>query len=348
MKNKSNKSNKSHPNKRYKITIFILSMIAIISLAATIFIYTNHNKKGIIVASSMVTSYTSEELSSLIDSSITNANEEMLVDMKSKLSSGTSALSLIRDFYPKNVVYYDTDKYIFASILDSVPKNTLIAKNFSVDATNEITYSENGAVISHKGIDVSKYQGDIDWTKVKNSNVEYAFLRTGYRSYGAGLITPDTSFKQNIQGASNAGIGIGVYFYSQAINTTEATEEAQYVLDQIKGYNVNYPIVLDVEEILNDTFRQQNLTTEELTTICITFCEKIKAAGYTPMIYSNLKYYVAKLNLEKLTSYEKWYASYDTSLYFPYDISMWQYSQSGTVDGITGNVDLNISFKKWK
>jgi len=343
-----NKLNKSHPNKGYKITIFILSMIAIISLAATIFIYTNYYKKGTIVASSMVTSYTSEELSTLIDSSITTAREEMLVDMKSKLSTGTSSLNLIRGFYPNNVIYYDIDKYIFASILDSVPKNTLSAKNFLVDTNKEITYSENGTVISHKGIDVSKYQGNIDWTKVKNSNVEYAFVRTGYRSYGTGIITEDTSFKQNIQGASTAGLGVGVYFYSQAINTTEATEEAQYVLDQIKGFNVNYPIVIDVEEILNDTFRQQNLTTEELTNICIAFCEKIKSAGYTPMIYSNLKYYVAKVNLEKLTSYEKWYASYDTSLYFPYDISMWQYSQSGTVEGITGNVDLNISFKKWK
>ena len=335
-------------NKKYKIIIFILSIITALSLAATIFVFVNYPKPKAIAASNTVTSYTSEELDSVIDSSITNAREEMLIDIKSKLTTGTSSLSVIRSLYPQNVIYYDTDKYIFASILDSVPKNNLIAKNFLVDMNNELTYAENGTVISHKGIDVSKYQGNIDWTKVKNSNVEYAFLRTGYRSYGAGLITNDSNFKQNLQGASSAGIDVGVYFYSQAINTTEAIEEAQYVLDQVKGYNVNYPIVVDIEEILNDTYRQQNLTSEELTNICIAFCEKIKSAGYTPMIYSNLKYYVAKLNLEKLTSYEKWYASYDTSLYFPYDISIWQYSQSGTVDGITGKVDLNISFKKWK
>jgi len=339
---------RSLSNKKHKIIICILSIIILISLAATIFMFIIYHKQKAIVTTSGVRIYTSEELYSLIDSSVTNANEETLVDIKSKLSSGTSALSLIRSLYPENIVYYDTDKYIFASISDVVPKNDLIAKNFSVDKNNELTYSKNGTVTSHKGIDVSKYQGDIDWTKVKNSNVEYAFLRTGYRSYGTGIITDDTAFKQNIVGASNAGIGVGVYFYSQAINTAEAVEEAQYILDQIKGYNVNYPIVIDVEEILNDTFRQQNLTSEELTNICIAFCEKIKSAGYTPMIYSNLKYYVAKLNLDKLTAYEKWYASYDTSLYFPYDISIWQYSQSGTVEGITGKVDLNISFKKWK
>ena len=339
---------KSLSNKKFKIIICILSIITIISSAATIFVFINYSKAKAVEASTSVVSYTSDELYSLINSSVTNAHENMLADLKSKLSSGTSSLSLIRSLYPKNIIYYDTDKYIFASILDSVPKNNLVAKNIFVDTNNELTYSENGTVISHKGIDVSKYQGNIDWTKVKNSNVEYAFLRTGYRSYGAGLITEDTAFKQNIQGANNAGIGIGVYFYSQAINTTEAIEEAQSVLDQIKGYNVNYPIVIDIEEILNDTFRQQSLTPDELTNICIAFCEKIKSAGYTPMIYSNLKYYVAKLNLDKLTAYDKWYASYDTTLYFPYEISMWQYSQSGTVDGISGKVDLNISFKKWK
>jgi len=340
--------NKSHSRKKHIIIISILSVIILISLGTTIFMFLNHKKPGSVVASATITSYTSEELYSLIDSSKTDAREEILSDIKSKLSTGTSSLSLIRSLYPENVIYYDTDKYIFASILDSVPKNNLIANNLLVDTNNELTYSDNGTVISHKGIDVSAYQGNIDWTKVKNSNVEYAFLRTGYRGYGTGLIVTDTAFKQNIQGASNAGIGVGVYFYSQAINTTEAIEEAQTVLDLIKGYNVNYPIVIDVEEILNDTFRQQNLTTEELTDICIAFCEKIKSAGYTPMIYSNLKYYVGKLNLTRLTSYEKWYASYDTSLYFPYEISIWQYSQSGTIDGIAGKVDLNISFRKWK
>jgi len=335
-------------NKKYRIIICILSIITLISSAATIFVFINYAKNKAVEASTTIVSYTSEELSSLLDSSFANAHDAMLVDIKSKLSTGTSSLSLIRSLYPKNIVYYDNDKYIFASILESIPKNNLIAKNILVDSNNELTYSENGTVTSHKGIDVSKYQGNIDWTKVKNSNVEYAFLRAGYRSYGSGLITEDTAFKQNIQCASDAGIDIGVYFYTQAINPTEAIEEAQSVLDQIKGYNVNYPIVFDVEEILNDTFRQQSLNSDELTNICIAFCEKIKSAGYTPMIYSNLKYYVAKLNLEKLTAYEKWYASYDTSLYFPYEISMWQYTQSGTVDGISGKVDLNISFKKWK
>jgi len=337
---------KPHSTKKRKIIISTVSIIILISLGATIFI--NYHKLESIVTSNKVTSYTNEELGSYIDTSTTNVREDMLADIKSKLSSGTSSLSLIRSLYPENIVYYDTDKYIFASILDSVPKNNLKSENILVDTNKELTYSENGTVISHKGIDVSKYQGNIDWTKVKNSNVEYAFLRTGYRSYGTGIIIEDSTFKQNIQGASSAGLDIGVYFYSQAINTTEAIEEAQYVLDQIKGYNVNYPIVVDVEEIINDTFRQQNLTAEELTNICIAFCEKIKSAGYTPMIYSNLKCYVSKLNFDKLNSYEKWYASYDTSLYFPYDISMWQYSQSGIVDGITGKVDLNISFKEWK
>lgn len=338
----------SFSKKRCKIIICILSVITFISLTATIFMFLNYPRHEAIVTTNDVTTYTNEEVNLLIDSAISDSNEKMLTDMKSKLTSGTSALSLVRSLYPNNIIYYDTDKYVFAPILDQVPKNNLLAANFLVDANKEITYSENNTVKSHKGIDVSKYQGNIDWTKVKNSNVEYAILRTGYRTYGGGVITDDTNFKQNIQGASKAGLGVGVYFFSQAINTTEAIEEAQYVLDLIKNYNVNYPVVLDVEEIANDTYRQQTLTSEELTNICIAFCEKIKSAGYTPMIYANLKCYVSKLKLEKLNSYEKWYASYDTSLYFPYELSMWQYSDSGTVDGISGKVDLNISFKEWK
>lgn len=340
--------NTSQSKKRFNIILCILSIITLLCLSTTIFVFVNPPKHNSSEVTNTIKNYTSEEVNLLIDSAKKDTSEEMLTDIKSKLTNGASTLSTIRSLYPKNIIYYDIDKYIFASIMDSVPKHNLKAENFLVDEKKEITYSENGAVLSHKGIDVSKYQGDIDWTKVRNSNVEYAILRIGYRSYGTGIITDDANFKQNIKGASKAGLGVGVYFFSQATTTSEAIEEAQYVIDLIKSYNVKYPIVLDMEEITNDTFRQQGLTPNELTDICIAFCDKIKSAGYTPMIYANLKFFISKLNLDQLTAYEKWYAGYDTSLYFPYDISMWQYSDSGTVDGIPGKVDLNISFKEWK
>lgn len=340
-------TNPTGKSTKYKVFIGILLTTTLIASAFAIYLFIQFNNQTTDSEATTITTYTSEEIDVIVDDAMEKANKEMLADLKSEFSTGTSTVSLLRKLYPENLVYYDTDKYIFASILSSVPKHNFATSGFKVATNGELTYSENGTIISHKGIDVSKFQGTIDWTKVKNTGVEFAMIRSGYRSYGKGVITDDGNFKQNVSGASNAGLDVGVYFFSQAITVTEAVEEADYVLSCINGYKVNYPVVVDIEEIANDTYRQENLTVKELTDICIAFCERIKAAGYTPMVYSNLKSYVANLDLTRLDAYEKWYAYYDTSLYFPYKISMWQYSDSGSVDGITGAVDLNISFKDW-
>ena len=330
--------------KKYIAVICVLLVITFSSLATTIFLYMRTKN----YETSMLTSYTLDEAAVLVQDSADNASNNILTDIKSKYEDGTSTISLLRSLYPDNLVFYDTDRYVFASILNSVPKHDLAASNFSITADKELTYSENGAVVSHKGIDVSKFQGTIDWNKVKNDGVEYAIIRVGNRSYGTGIINDDPTFEDNIKGATAAGIDVGVYFFSQAITTAEAVEEANYVLDKIKDYDVTCPVVFDVEEIANDSYRQQDLTSKELTDISIAFCEKVKSAGYTPMIYSNLKGFVGNLELARLNAYEKWYAAYDSSsLYFPYELSMWQYSDSGSVDGITGKVDMNISFKDW-
>lgn len=334
---------------RYKIIIGILLVATLISFSFTVFLYIKgKNAEPSKEPVTTVTTYTAEEVNVMIDDAMKKNTTSMLEKIKTEFAGGSSTVSLLRSLYPENLIYYDTDRYVFASILSNITKNDLKAANFAVSAEGEMSYSENGKITSHKGIDVSKFQGTIDWDKVKKSGVEFAMIRAGYRSYGKGVITDDDTMKQNVSGASKAGLDVGVYFFSQAVTIAEANEEADYVLSKIKGYTVNYPIVMDLEEIANDSYRQENLTPKELTDICIAFCDKIKAAGYTPMIYSNLKGFVANLELERLNSYEKWFAYYDTELYFPYQLSMWQYSDSGKVDGITGNVDLDISFKTWK
>jgi GH25 family lysozyme M1 (1,4-beta-N-acetylmuramidase) len=214
------------------------------------------------------------------------------------------------------------------------------------DETGEITYSD-GTITSHKGIDVSKYQGTIDWSKVKASGVEYAIIRCGYRGYESGTITQDSSFDTYARNALANDVGIGAYFYTQAINADEAREEADFVISCLKPYNATYPICLDVEDASGDGARQDALSNSELTDVVIAFCERIKEAGYTPMIYANGRYFAGRLEVERLEDYDKWYAMYADTPYMPYEISMWQYSSSGTVDGITGNVDMNISFKSW-
>ena len=180
------------------------------------------------------------------------------------------------------------------------------------------------------------------WDKVKADGVEFAIIRIAYRGYGSGEIVTDEQAVANIKNATKAGVKVGVYFFSQAINEKEAEEEAEYVIDIIDKYKIEYPIVFDMEEINGDTARTDKLTKEEKTDIAIAFCEKVKEEKYTPMVYANIKWFAGYYDMKRLEAYDKWFAYYDDTLYFPYKIKMWQYTDSGKVDGIAGNVDLNI------
>lgn len=209
--------------------------------------------------------------------------------------------------------------------------------------------SEDGSAASQIGIDVSEFQGNVDWKAVKDSGIEFVIIRLGYRGYGdAGNLVLDPCFEQNIQGASEVGLDVGVYFFSQAVNKEEASEEAAFVMEHIKDYQINGPVVFDTEEIKFDTARTDNLTGEEFTDVCIVFCDIIKEAGYRPMIYANMKWMAFKLDLTRLEKYEKWYADYEPAPQTPYDFTIWQYSETGTVPGIEGNVDLNVWFQDKK
>lgn len=149
---------------------------------------------------------------------------------------------------------------------------------------------------------------------------------------------------QNLKGASEAGIDMGVYFYSQAVTVEEAEEEAAFVLDSIKDYDIKYPVVFDMEETGTDNARTAQLSAEQKTDITIAFCEKVKAAGYTPMIYGNIEWMMDHVELERLTQYPKWFAQYFNKPFFPYEFQMWQYTNEGSVPGIEGGVDLNLCF----
>ncbi len=214
-----------------------------------------------------------------------------------------------------------------------------------VTDSNDWKYKdEAGNTVSIKGIDVSKYQGSVNWSKVRDAGVEFAIIRLGYRGMNQGTLEMDPYYKSNIKGATDAGVKAGIYFFSQAVNEKEAKEEAEYVLKNIKDYDVQYPVVFDTERITTGEARANNLSRQERTDICIAFCEEIKAAGYTPMIYANTKYMIMGIDLEQLGDYDKWFAYYGNNLIFPYDFSILQYSESGSIPGISGAVDLNISF----
>lgn len=258
-----------------------------------------------------------------------------------------SPLKMLRSFFPENLIYADNDEYVFAPVLEGVNKHSLLAENFVVTDDGEMQYVENGEVVSHKGIDVSKYQGDIDWAAVASDGVEYAFVRIGIRGYESGKLVLDEYFDKNMQGAKDAGIKTGVYFFTQAITVEEAIEEAEYVLENIAGHDVSYPVVFDVEMIVNGNGRANDLSQEERTDIAIAFCDRIRESGYTPMIYGNVKCFTKLLDMTRLNDYEKWYAFYDDYMYMPYEVGIWQYTEKGRVAGINASVDLNISYKQY-
>lgn len=208
---------------------------------------------------------------------------------------------------------------------------------------NKLTYADSEKYQYRLGIDVSEHQGQIDWDKVKVAGFDFAFIRVGYRGYGeSGLLYQDLEFVKNIQNAQSAGVDVGVYFFSQAINEEESREEAQFVLQNIAGYDLQLPVVYDPESILDDVARTDDVTGEQFTANTEVFCKMIEDAGYKSMIYSNMLWEAYELDLEKLADYPIWYADYEPLPQTPYDFEFWQYTNEAQIDGIEGNTDLNI------
>lgn len=196
------------------------------------------------------------------------------------------------------------------------------------------------------GIDVSYYQGNIDWKKVKNSGVEFVIIRVGYRGYGsAGTLVEDPKFKTYLDGATKAGLKVGVYFYTQAITTAEAQEEAKFVLDRVKGYSLQMPVYYDIESVDYDTGRLDSagLSKAQKTALCTAFCDTIIKSGYSAGVYANytwLNYYIDGAGLGK--KYPIWLAHYTSNTNYDQRMDMWQYSGSGTVSGISAYTDVNV------
>ena len=194
---------------------------------------------------------------------------------------------------------------------------------------------------SLQGIDVSSYQKKINWKKVKADGIDFAMIRLGYRGYREGELKLDSRFKENVKQAQKAGLDIGLYFFSQAITPKEAIEEAKFVVKHIDGADISYPIAFDMEYI-HGADRINHLTIEEMTEIADAFCKTIAKKGYVPMIYGNPTWLTKHYDLRFLTEYQVWMAHYTEKTDYPYIFGIWQYSDKGKVDGIQGNVDMNL------
>ncbi len=211
---------------------------------------------------------------------------------------------------------------------------------------DKLSYSDD-TYTSRLGVDVSYYQGEIDWEKVKADGYEFAFIRLGYRGYGEeGTLNLDERFHENIRNAREAGLDVGVYFFAQAVNEEEAVEEAEFVLDALEGYELQMPVVYDPESVADEEARTNDVTGEQFTRNTDAFCRRISEAGYESMIYCNMMWEAFELDLEQLSDYPVWYADYQSFPQTPYHFEMWQYTEQGTVAGISTAADINIQFLK--
>ncbi len=296
--------------------------------------------------------YTQAELDRLIAQARESAGieaaqvreEELLDTIRTSLSEGTTTVETLRPLFKDELVIVSNGRFNFIPIREDLKHNGYTVENLQILENGEYQYLENGQVITHKGIDVSKHQGNINWQQVKEDGVEFAFIRLAYRGYGTGKLVVDEYFEENIKGANDAGIKVGVYIYSQAINEQEILEEAEFVLEKIAPYRVECPVVFDVEKVSGADGRMNALSVEERTKLTELFCQTIENAGYKPMIYHNMEMGAMLLDLKQLENYDKWFAYYNEDMYYPYEYKLWQYSEKGSVRGISTDVDLNISF----
>lgn len=227
--------------------------------------------------------------------------------------------------------------------IDAEAEDTAVADALADADRTEIQKLQQVSGNTRVGIDVSKWNGDIDWDRVKNAGVQFAIVRAGYRGSVTGSLVEDPLFAANMKGASASGIPVGVYFFTQAVNEVEAVEEASTVLKLIREYNLDYPVFIDTEGA-GGNGRADGLDVETRTLVCEAFCRTIENAGYEAGVYGSRNWYNHNLQTDRLQNYDIWLAEYRSVPLYQGYYNMWQYTSKGRIDGISGNVDMNISY----
>ena len=264
------------------------------------------------------------------------------------LDSEAKQVATLKDYGDRNTFYgklqytgwqtIDGATYYYNENHQAVTGEQVIGYfKYSFDASGKLIES-----LETKGIDVSKWQADIDWKAVAGSGIDFAIIRVGYRGSETGVLVEDPYFKANIAGATKAGIKVGVYFFTQAITEAEAVEEASMAMELVKGYRLDYPIYIDTEW---SGGRADNLSKRNRTNIVKAFCKTVQNGGYKAGVYASKYWYLDNLYADELKDYTIWVAQYNTECTYTGKYDMWQYTDKGRVPGIKGNVDLNICYK---
>lgn len=207
-------------------------------------------------------------------------------------------------------------------------------------------YMENGRKTSYVGVDISKHTGEVSFSRLKAAGVDYVMIRLGSRGYSTGQITLDENFKENIEGAIEAQLDVGIYFYSQAISQDEAVQEANFVVQNLEPYRgkVKYPVAFNMGFVSNDQSRIEGLSRDDKTAVSVSFLDAVRAAGYVPMVYGDKEWLIKEVDLTKLQNYDVWLSQEEEIPDYPYRYAMWQYNTDGVLNGIDGGADLNICF----
>ena len=257
----------------------------------------------------------------------------------------THRAEIVSDPHYGHVEVFNGESYVWIVPESDVAVNELTADDFALDADGRQTYVGN-EFKAIRGIDVSQYQGDIDWQAVYDDGIRFAVIRAGGRYYGSGALFTDDKFTRNLVGAKAAGIEVGVYFFSQAVTEEEAREEARYTAELIGDTELELPVFFDWERVSDTESRTYDLGGTELTDCAVAFCEEAESLGFDAgvYVYSETGYY--GYTLSRLGNYTVWASAPGDYPYFYYAHSMWQYSFKGKVDGIDHNCDMDMMFIK--
>jgi len=238
------------------------------------------------------------------------------------------------------------ETYLEPTVSETEPKVPTIPPDPNPYDRYDFQYNSHNYLVlqnveSYPGVDVSAYQGDIDWEKVAASGIDFAMIRLGYRGYESGKLVEDAYARKNLEGAAAAGLKVGAYFFSQALNMKEADEELEFMLEILGEQYLDMPLVLDWE-IPTSTARSARMDARTLTDIQLHFCKAASDMGYQPMVYFNWHQSENLYFLYELEDYPFWLALYQDRMTYPWDVEMWQYTSSGRVPGIPGDVDINV------
>lgn len=259
--------------------------------------------------------------------------EELKKQQEADLSEGGTKTMVVRPDGTEQWIminaYLDKNSYDSAGFVYEDPK---------------MKYFQSGKEASWLGVDIDKSCGDVDFEKLKKDDVDFVMIRIGYRGYESGMITIDEEYYEYIHAANEADIPVGIYFESKAVSVEEALEEAEFVITNLIEMRVTYPVVFDLGLVANDTSRIDMLPKTQLTEITNAFCNRIAEVGYKPMVYGDKYWLLRKIDLTMLGDYDIWLSQSGETPDYPYEFAMWQYTSEGTVSGISGDVNMNISF----